>query len=750
MFSSHFVIWLFLALAHLLLPVGLFRYRAAHKVEHARHVTVIYGGLTAAWGLSGALTVLAELAPAAGELASLVFSGLSSAIAGLAVTLEIAFAREDDNRRWGILGSGWGALVFIAGLYSRRSGNVPWLSGTMAILGWAGLWAALMVIWVKQYVRTEWAFRRNRALYWMWASALLLVGQALAMFTAWSVGYFGLLLHLGGLTAIAAAITRRELPNVRAALRQGISFFTLTLLTAVLLLLSMLMLFPLFRTQTLELAAIGLATVVAVGLAFAYGPLQDVVARLAERLVPRTGTDLDEKLREYSLAIGNIIDLEQLAAVAAGTVSEVLDVQRAALVLVTEEGNKIRLRPLRGMGNIPQEEVSFSIHSPVIEHMMGRQQKPLFQHNLEQDTAFQNLLPKVRAWLQEMGMEIYVPIFAQSIFLGILAAGPPRRGEPFGQQEQAFLTTLAHQTAIALQNARMFDDMRELNFEIIQLNEELRRAMERVERMDQAKTDFLTVASHELRTPLTHVKGYANLLAELCDTRAVTTEQTAEITCSIGQAADRLETVVKAMIDLSQLEVDELDMFFVPTTLEAVMRIALEPWMKPIQLRRLHLAVQGVDGIPPIVADLQRLSQAFSNLVSNAIKYTPDGGNIAIHAWQMDNANFGVVVSDTGVGIDPIDQGLIFNKFFRAGNSDLYSSGEYNFKGGGPGLGLSIARGVIEAHGGRMWVVSEGYDEVRCPGSAFHVVLPLQARPPAAEPSATGKVTPFTTAPEEF
>jgi signal transduction histidine kinase len=485
-----------------------------------------------------------------------------------------------------------------------------------------------------------------------------------------------------------------------------------------------------------------------VGLVLIYEPLQEVTSQLAERLVPRTGYDLDEKLRGYSLVIANIIDLEQLAAVVVRTVSAVLDVDRAALIIVTEENGEIRLQPLQGVGDVPQRELSLDVISPVIKHLQG-QQKLLFQRDLAQDLALQNLAPHVQAWLQQSGMEVYVPIFAKSIFLGILAAGPPRSGEPFESREQAFLSALANQTAVALQNARMFEDMRELNFEITQLNQDLHRAMERVERLDRAKTDFLTITSHELRTPLTHVKGYSDLLTELCAVGTITPEQIEEITQSIGRATDRLETIVESMLNMSQLEAAHLELFLSPTTLQAVLRMALKPWMQPIQQRQLHLTVQGVEGIPPIVVDLQRLSQAFGNLISNAIKYTPDGGTISIHARRINDALYEVTVTDNGVGIDPADQELIFDKFFRAGQPNLHSSGEFSFMGGGPGLGLSIARAVIEAHGGRIRATSEGYDQERCPGSAFHVVLPLEATSPIAGPTAAReKVLPFTVMPE--
>jgi signal transduction histidine kinase len=490
-----------------------------------------------------------------------------------------------------------------------------------------------------------------------------------------------------------------------------------------------------------------LAAVAAAIVAWIYGPLTGLAERLAERLMPRSGYNMDDRLSEYSLAIGNIIDLDQLATVIVGTVSEVLDVQRAALIVVTEENDEIHLRPLKGMGDIPLEEISFGTLNPMIEHMEA-QQRSLFHYDIEHDAAFRGLLPQIQAWLEKMGMEVYVPIVAKSILIGILAAGPPRSGEPFGHRDRTFLNTLAGQTSVALQNASMFEGMRELNLHITRLNKELRQAMERVERLDRAKSDFLTVASHELRTPLTHMKGYTHLLEELHRAHALTPEQTLEVSHSIGQAVDRLETIVSAIVDMSQLDRNELDTVFSSTTLKAVLRLALEQWVEPIKKRRLHLSVKGVEDIPPIVADLERLSQAFGNLVSNAIKFTPDGGAISIHAHQTDEAHLEVIVSDTGVGISPQDQVHIFDQFFRVGSADRHSSSGFEFKGGGPGLGLAIARGIIEAHGGRIWVESQGYDEIRCPGSEFHVVLPLQAAPAAAEPSASA--SPFTVAPQDL
>jgi signal transduction histidine kinase len=132
---------------------------------------------------------------------------------------------------------------------------------------------------------------------------------------------------------------------------------------------------------------------------------------------------------------------------------------------------------------------------------------------------------------------------------------------------------------------------------------------------------------------------------------------------------------------------------------------------------------------------MQRLVQAFRNVVLNAIKFTPDGGRIEITAsLQPSENNDGrdhilVAIADTGVGIDKENLELVFEKFFRAYDPGLHSTGTYKFMGAGPGLGLTIAKGVIEGHGGRIWAESPGHNMESYPGTTFYVLLPVS--PPA-------------------
>jgi signal transduction histidine kinase len=204
-----------------------------------------------------------------------------------------------------------------------------------------------------------------------------------------------------------------------------------------------------------------------------------------------------------------------------------------------------------------------------------------------------------------------------------------------------------------------------------------------------------------------------------------------------------MEELIAAMLDVSQLDVNAMDLRFAQTTPEAVLRMAIEPLTDAVKQRKLTLAARGLRGLPPIQADLQRLVQAFRNIIVNAIKFTPDGGRIDISAELKspeapgDVEHILVKIKDSGVGVAKENQDLIFKKFFRAYDPGLHSTGTYKFMGAGPGLGLTIAKGVIDGHGGTIWVESSGHDMQACPGSTFFVLLPI------TPPQEAKRVLPF-------
>ncbi len=258
---------------------------------------------------------------------------------------------------------------------------------------------------------------------------------------------------------------------------------------------------------------------------------------------------------------------------------------------------------------------------------------------------------------------------------------------------------------------------------------DLREAYQTLARLDQTKLDFIEVAAHELRTPLTVVQGYADVLRN--DPRVQQDAVLSEVVAGIIRGTTRLHEIVNGMLDISKLDTETLRVSRVPVLLQSVLTELKHEFEQVLSERNLLLKITQIGDVPPIDADPSLIYKIFYQLLVNAIKYTPDGGKITVSYWQTEVQAMGpsvaIVVQDTGIGIDPKHHQVIFEKFYQIGKVALHSSGRTSFKGGGPGLGLAFVKGAVEAHGGMVWVESEGYDERRLPGSTFKVLLPLRA-----------------------
>jgi len=303
------------------------------------------------------------------------------------------------------------------------------------------------------------------------------------------------------------------------------------------------------------------------------------------------------------------------------------------------------------------------------------------------------------------------------------------RWESFLHQRQAEET--------AAENARLYEQVKRFNEEleekVRERTQDLREAYEKLELLDKNKLDFIKVVSHELRTPMTTFTGYSQML----DSNPIVQGDSmlSAAVKSIRDSSIRLKEIVNMMLDVVKIDSGTLEIILESVSHSVVLGKVHEAVLEPLKERNLSLTMDGLDTLPEIEADPELLYKVYYNLVLNAIKYTPDGGSITVVGRKLAedvnsslDAGIQIVVSDTGIGIDPNFHELIFTKFYQTGKVELHSSGKTKFKGGGPGLGLAIARGIILAHGGRIWVESPGYDESTCPGSHFVVTLPLSQR----------------------
>lgn len=288
-----------------------------------------------------------------------------------------------------------------------------------------------------------------------------------------------------------------------------------------------------------------------------------------------------------------------------------------------------------------------------------------------------------------------------------------------------------------------------------EIRQQLERAARELERLNQMKNSFLGLASHELKTPLTIILGYVELLLNEMSSRL--DDETREMLRHVGRASERLSEIVRDMVDVSLLDNRTLEMMSQEVDVNTLVNSAVEKSQEAVRQRRQKLHLDLADALPPVRCDQERMTQAISNILVNAIKFTPDFGLIRIRTQlvmrprlpekfaadgsdgicAVDNSLYPyaeIAVIDSGIGIAQNEQETIFDKFYEVGDVEEHSSGKVAFKSRGAGLGLTIVKGVVDMHGGTVWAESPGYDPERFPGSTFFVLLPTVS--PAAPGSA--------------
>lgn len=630
----------------------------------------------------------------------------------------------------------WGAQVATSLLEDELIiGQEGWMSsiydpvvlpGVLAIGGWVVIGICLLAAGFYAFFKARLPEIANRSLFWAFMTPLVLMGAVLGTSGASGMSEAGWVLQFAGLLGATYSVLVYRVFDIRRALRHATATGILTFITG-------LVFFGVLvaghqidlDTDTVYLALAGVALAAAV----IYIPVRTMAQAFVNRLFGTSAEGVPQLLRQYSEDITGVVELDALVDVTMPTLSQVLRVRRGGLILVTEEEhNNLYIEPvLHGLGEIPDIKGRIAHDSPIYKQLV-QSRSPLLQYDLDFGRAYAGATLDERRFFQNMRMSAYAPIVVQGRLIGVLCCGAKTSDDPFTNHDLELLMTIANQVGVALRNARLVADLRRREAEQADLNARISATKEQLERLDSVKTDFITIASHELRTPLAQIRGYTDIMDAINEQGALDQEQVGSLMGNLRKAADRLENLIGAMLDVSQLDVDAMDLRFAQTSIENVMRMAIEPLTESIQSRKLMLSARGLRNLPPIQADMQRLVQAFRNVVLNAIKYTPDGGRIDI-SGRMQDDELVVMIQDSGIGIDPANHELIFGKFFRAHDPSLHSTGATKFMGAGPGLGLTIARGVIEGHGGRIWVESAGYDAENFPGSTFYIALPLT--PPA-------------------
>jgi signal transduction histidine kinase len=399
-------------------------------------------------------------------------------------------------------------------------------------------------------------------------------------------------------------------------------------------------------------------------------------------------TDLERELRrvqqtnrrltildEVGRILGRIQDLEILLPRALGRVASFMGVEAGMIVLFGKDGGDARIVARQALEE--QQARSLLTDGLPVTLDLGKGALVAGDDEGRWSAGLRSLRPH--------GYEDFLaaPLRLGSEYLGnlyLFTATP----NPFRRGDLALMDSLCSQLAIAIKNVAFTQELKEANEELMNL--------------DQLKSDFLATMSHELRTPLTSIIGYSDML--LSGMTGEVSDKQRGILRSILNSGEALLNLINDILDLTKIEAGKLELNLEPVDLRATLVSVLSVVKPRARDKDLQISTFLPADLPPLWADSAKLGQVLLNLLTNAIKYTPEHGRVGIEARPTMDGLVEIRVNDTGIGISADDLDRIFERFTQIDSSSTRSQG-------GTGLGLAITRDLIQLHGGAVRVQSQ-------------------------------------------
>ena len=410
-------------------------------------------------------------------------------------------------------------------------------------------------------------------------------------------------------------------------------------------------------------------------------------ARLYEQVQRR----VDELifLEQVGRTVTSSLDLEQILATVMEKTALVLKAEACSILLLDKESKELVFRAAAG----PRSDKVKGLRMPLGQGIAGQviqQGRPLLAHNVKDDPHFYPDIDASTGFITRSVLA--VPLEVKEKAIGVIEAMNKATGN-FGQTDVKLLSSIARWAAIAIENVQLMEQASETQI---------------LRELDRLRSELIANVSHELRTPLGLIKIFATSLQR--EETSFDREIRQRFLHGIEDETDKLEEIVDNLLDLGRLDSERLRLDKQPTDLGELAERVLET------MRAQFVGHRFMYDFPPapLVArvDAQRVEQVLRNFLTNAIKYSPVGGAIAVQGYQ-DEGEVLISVSDEGIGIPSQEQEKIFERFYRVDN-------KVTRRVRGAGLGLSVCQGIIEAHEGRIW-----FESTPGAGSTFYCLLPV-------------------------
>lgn len=399
-----------------------------------------------------------------------------------------------------------------------------------------------------------------------------------------------------------------------------------------------------------------------------------------------------------------------LAPLLSYTIDQVLTLvgaERGYIVLKNADGT-IDFRIKRDNQGNDLAGATDEISSSVLEEVV-QAGKAVVLSDAMQDPQFGHAISVMTLRLRSI---MCVPLVTRNRTIGaIYVENRSIRGR-FRESDLAPLQLFANQAAIAIENTELIENLKIANDHLTEL--------------DELKTNFILLVSHELKTPLTAVSTNAQLMNMIIEKAGLVDDPMLSRTAAnLDKATGRMKHVIDEIVQFFRIASGQLQLALQPVRLQDVILPIVKGFAGVCDERDLTIHVSNLESLPLIEADAKKLKIVFQNIIGNAVKYTPDGGQISIEVAYPNSTHIEILVRDTGIGIPPAERQRVFDMFHILGSLNTHSTSKSAFRGGGFGLGLPIAKGIVDAHRGSISLESSGYDEALLPGTVCAVKLPV-------------------------
>ncbi|MBK9306586.1 MAG: GAF domain-containing protein [Nitrospira sp.] len=427
-----------------------------------------------------------------------------------------------------------------------------------------------------------------------------------------------------------------------------------------------------------------------------------------------------------AIASANMLNLDQLLKAVLPLLSDNLAFSKMAVLLYHPEKKACSIAQVMGAG--PEiDEAARLLEIPINEGSITADllfhRKPFLIQDIEADAH--RFYPPIFHLLQRSGTRsiVVVPLLSQAKILGFLAGG--RDTHPCSEDDLDILLTIAGHVAAAIDNAKAYSELAELTQHleerIEQRTEELSYANAQLQEHDRRRSTFLSVVSHELRTPMTAIRSFAeNMLDGV--TGPLTELQHTYLT-RIQHNVARLGRIIAQLLDWSRLDTQRVELHLEEVCVHQIAMIVTDSLRMVASEKTVSLEIPTVQSLPSVQGDRDKLEQIFWNLIGNAIKFTPPGGQVAVEFGLSPPGFVQTCISDSGCGIDPAHVPHIFDEFSRVPSAMPASQGAQ--------LGLCITKTLVAMHHGQIWVESQPQA-----GSRFYFTLPVSTSPDELPPKA--------------